>query len=29
MNENQPLEPQKIPSRHDKMEEEIGSTDKW
>ena len=29
MNENQPLEPQRIPSRHDKMEKEISSTEKW
>ena len=29
MNENQPLEPQKIPSRHEKKEEEIGSNEKW
>ena len=29
MNDNQPLEPQKIPSRHDKIENEIGSKDKW
>ena len=29
MNDNQPLEPQKIPSRHDKIEKEIGSKDKW
>lgn len=29
MNENKPLEPQRIPSRHDKMEEEMGSNEKW
>ena len=29
MNENQPLEPQKIPSRHEKKEEEIGSNERW
>ena len=29
MNENQPLESQRIPSRHDKMEKEISSTEKW
>ena len=29
MNDNQPLESQKIPSRHDKIENEIGSKDKW
>lgn len=29
MNDNQPLESQKIPSRHDKIEKEIGSKDKW
>ena len=29
MNENQPLEPQRIPSRHDKIEKEISSTEKW
>lgn len=29
MNENQSLEPQRIPSRHDKMEEKMGSNDKW
>ena len=29
MNDNQPLEPQKIPSRHDKIEDELGSKDKW
>ena len=29
MNDNQPLEPQKIPSRLDKIENEIGSKDKW
>ena len=29
MNDNQPLEPQKIPSRLDTIENEIGSKDKW
>ena len=29
MNDNQPLEPQKIPSRHKKIEDELGSKDKW
>ena len=29
MNDNQPIESQKIPSRHDKIEKEFGSKDKW